>query len=198
MSDEWTVESETPRKKGGLPAWFWWTCGSGCLVAVLVAVAVGVLAVLAGKKMTDPEYVKGQVKDVLPADAWPEGYEPMFGGGMFGAGAYSIKWNDPTGVAIVKTVPGRTDLDKEMAPDVLQNKLPNRDLQAGQMELKGRTVNTLRFKDLNGLMHLRTDISGDNAPYATVEITLPQSDQARLEEATLKFLEPFDIWRGEG
>jgi hypothetical protein len=87
MSDEWTVEQEAPRKKGGLPAWFWWTCGTGGLLAVLLAVAVGIFAVLAGRKMTDPEYVKGKLANVLPCDAWPEGYKPVFGGGVFGARA---------------------------------------------------------------------------------------------------------------
>ena len=197
MSDAWTEEPATPKKKSGLPAWFWWTCGTGCLVAVLVAAALGIFGYLAARKMGDPEYVKTKLVKVLPCDQWPEGYVPR-GGGMMGVGVYIVEWPDPSHMMAVATLPGRSDLEKSLDPEAFQNTMPNNDLEAGELEVKGRRATTLRFKDLNGMMHLRTDISGDNAPYATVEITLPQSDQDRLEEATQKFLEPFDIWRGEG
>src|SRR5262245_48554754 len=198
MIEEWTVESEAPQKKGGLPAWFWWTCGTGCLLAVLMAVAIGIFALMAGRKMKDPEYLKSKLTGVLPCDTWPADYEPMWGGGMFGAGAYTIQWPDPLHVAIVTTVPGRADLRNSLDADAFQNELTNKDLEAGQLELQGRTVDTLRFKDLGGMFHLRTDISGEKSPYATLELVAEhEEDAARLEEAAVKFLEPFDLWRGE-
>jgi hypothetical protein len=196
MSEAWTEEPATPKKKSGLPSWFWWTCGTGCLLALLVAGGLAIFAVVVGKKVTDPEYVKGKLADVLPSDTWPEGYKPG-GGGIFGVGVYVISWPSPIEVAIVSTVPGRAEVEAALDPSALQNKVTNKELEAGQLEIQGRTADTLRFKDIAGLVHLRTDISGDKPPYATLELSAPEEYAAGLEEAVVKFLEPFDVWRGE-
>jgi hypothetical protein len=197
MSDAWTEEPATPKKKSGLPAWFWWTCGTGCLLALLVAGGAVIFGVVVTKKVTDPEYVKGKLAEVLPCDTWPEEYKPG-GGGLFGMGVYIIMWPNPSGQpAVVATLPGRSDLKTSLDPSSLQNKVTNKNLTAGQIEIQGRIADTLTFKDLAGLVHLRTDISGEKAPYATLELSAPEEHAAGLEEATVKFLEPFDVWRGE-
>lgn len=140
------------------------------------------------------------LRSILPCDAWPEEYKPVVVGELFGVSAYTIEWPDPTGLgtAIVATVPGQTDLRDSLAPDALQNKMTNKDLEAGQMEIKGRTVDTLRFKDMKGFIHLRVDISGEKAPYVTLELVAKAEDAGRIGEAADRFLKPFDLWREEG
>jgi hypothetical protein len=198
MDDAGTEEPASPKKKSGLPAWFWWTCGTGCLLALVGAGGFALLAVIMGKVMTDPEYMKGKLADVLPCDVWPAGYDPEFGGGVFGIGSYTLIWPSITaGVVIVSTFPGRSELKTALDPSALQNKLPNKELQADQLEIQGRTVDTLQFKDLAGRVHLRVDISGEKPPYAVVELSTREEYADGLEQQTRTFLEPFDVWRGE-
>lgn len=197
MSDEWNVESEAPRKKGGLPAWFWWTCGTGCLLTILAVGAVSIFGYVMARQAADPERVKVKLANVLPTDAWPEGYVPR-GTGAFGVGVYVVEWPDPSRMATVSVVPGRGDVEGALDPDAFQNTVTNDELEAGELEVKGRRVKTLRFKDFADNVHLRVDISGEKSPYATLELVAPRAEDAeRLEEAVQKFLEPFDIWRGE-
>ena len=92
MSDEWNDEvEEAPRKKkGGLPAWFWWTCGVGCLLVIVMVAVIAFFAVMVGQKIADPEYAKAKLADVLPSDEWPESYSAN-GLDLFGAfGEYAV------------------------------------------------------------------------------------------------------------
>jgi len=196
MTDQWNVESEAPQKKGGLPAWFWWTCGTGCLLAVVVAVGIGIFGYFAAREMADPERVRAKLVDVLPCDQWPEGYTPR--GGGWGIEQYFITWPDRSATVIVYKVGTRADLTTLLDPDGFQNKIGNSDLTAGEMELQGRTVQTMTFKAIGDLAHLRVDIAGEKEPYALLDIMVQESEAERLPETVIKFLEPFDIWRGEG
>jgi hypothetical protein len=191
MTDGWDDEVEQPRKKGGLPGWFWWTCGVGCLVTVVLSVVIGILAVGVGKKFMDPEEAKKKLVLVLPCDEWPEDYEPR--GGGWGIEEYAVIY--PGGMAMVIRTPGRGDLREMLDPDSAANFL-NNSFETGEIEIQGRETTYLRFEDFMDMKHLRVDISGEKAPNALVEI-LEEGDEPIELDAVKRFLEPFDIWRGE-
>ena len=47
---EWSEVEEAPKKKRGIPAWVWWGCGGGCLLATAAMIIVGIL--IAGSETT--------------------------------------------------------------------------------------------------------------------------------------------------
>ncbi|MEM7308807.1 MAG: hypothetical protein AAF682_19145 [Planctomycetota bacterium] len=196
MSDEWNDEvEEAPRKKkGGLPAWFWWTCGVGCLLVIVMVAVIAFFAVMVGQKISDPEYAKEKLADVLPSEQWPEGYAAN-GLDLFGAfGEYAVRW--PGGVAVVIVMSGRGDIEDMLDPDSSTNMF-NKEFEEGEIEVQGKSAPSLRFRDLGGMHHLRIDISGELAPYAVIELVQDEKQGAPGDELVADFLEPFDIWRGE-
>jgi len=90
---------------------------------------------------------------------------------------------------------GKGDLSALLDPDSLQNKFGLKNRVEGEMELQGRTAKTMRYEDVAGQDHLRVDITGEKAPYSMLDVSVPEDADA--EETARRFLEPFDIWRGE-
>ena len=66
---EWSAEGEeAPRKKKRVPAWVWWGCGGGCLLATLVAIIASIAIGKFVKDSLDPETVWARVHEALPHD----------------------------------------------------------------------------------------------------------------------------------
>ena len=192
MSDEWTSEEEAPRAKGGLPKWVWWTCGLGCMGAVLLAVILGGLGFLAAKRMADPEAGKAKVLELLACDAWPEDYEVVTSAVVFGAGSINITW--PEGMAILQVRQNQREFDRVMNPGSFDKTVTRiTEVLEGEMELQGRQVAT-RNLTMFGQEFLRVDLSRKQGPFLALD--LPAFDDPERSEASARsFLEPFDVWR---
>ena len=190
MTETWGDETGAPKPKGGLPRWFWWTCGIGCAAALLIGIVAVVGAWMMARRGTDPEVMIPKMQKYLPSDPWPAEYEVAFGFELFGTGNYTIQW--PGGTAQLQPMPGKRDLDRQMTAGTMEN-LALSDEVEGEMEVKGRTVRTLAFRQ-GGLHGLRADLTGEVPPYFMV--TLLQHEPPGAEDLD-RFLEPFDVWRGE-
>jgi hypothetical protein len=199
QSPSWIEEPAAPKKKGALPAWFWWTCGIGCLVVVLVAGGLAIAGFAVGKRMLDPELVRENLAEILPCDVWPQGYEPR--GGGFGLETYVITWPGPIPVVTLYRLPGRGDLAGMLDPDAFQNKIGNKDRSSHEVEIQGRMVDAMSFRDIAGQWHVRIDLTGENPPYAVLEVVVELREGEDIavkgQELAAQFLEPFDVWRGE-
>ena len=86
----------------------------------------------------------------------------------------------------------QSDLDQFMEPGSMAN-IVTTDEVAGELEVQGRTVRTLVYRQ-TGLHGLRADLSGDKPPYFGLSLL---DDEPIEPEELIRFLEPFDVWRGD-
>jgi hypothetical protein len=198
---------EAPKPKGRIPAWAWWTCGTGCLVVVLAAVVLGFFFVGRVKQAMDPEVVWSGVAEYLPHDTPHADWDTMLGGKLFGAGQYHLLPPEPAGCQFLLTVsPTRSMLDPHFDPEAPQNKGAFgvgalEEAELGTLLLQGREVRTLTF--LGGIpgrsdgAGIRVDLSPEEgAPHVFVQILVPAATEKLSPETVERLFEPFDVWRG--
>ena len=65
---DWGSETkEAPKAKKRIPGWLWF-CGGGCALAVLVAIAVGIGAVMIGRKAMNQDQQWQELAKVIPVE----------------------------------------------------------------------------------------------------------------------------------
>jgi len=193
MSDEWADEVRTEKRKGGIPKWLLWTCGTGCALIVLLITVVLVGGYVISKNWSDPEKVIPRIQKYLPCETWPEDYEPG-GGEIFGYGFYSIDW--PGGEMVLQPMGDRNALNVNLSPSQSSN-FAEREREAGEIEIQGRTTRTLTFKSVGvPLRQMRVDISGARGPCSFLILSAPEGEDLPTDQLEA-FLEPFDVWHDE-
>lgn len=204
QESEW---GEAPKKERRIPTWAWWTCGSGCLVVLLAAVAIGLFFANMARRVVDPEKVWAGVAEVLPHDAPPAGWEAALGFEVMGVGQYQLVPSEPAGCLFqLHTFPDADQIDLAFDPESPQNVGvfgvgALRDAELGSFVLQGREVRCLRFlggvPGVSGGAGLRLDVSGAaEAPHAYVQILFPRASERPDDEEVHELFLPFDVWRG--
>lgn len=208
MSDtDWGDEGAPPApKKKRIPTWAWWTCGSGCLVATLVAIALAVLVTGLAKEFGDTERAWESVREILPYDTRPQGWEAR-GVTVFGMGNYFLDPPQPGAAMLVQSLRGRPEFEALFDPDSAENGGPLaftrlRDPVLGTLELQGREVRCLSFRggmpgepDAREGYGIRIDLARTERP-ALVQLSLARAEAPLTAEQVGELLAPFDVWRG--
>lgn len=201
---EW---GEAPKPKRRIPTWAWWTCGGGCLVALIAAGAIAFFVANLARKATDPEQVWSGVSAVLPHDEPPTGWDASMGFSVMGVGQYQLVPPEPAGcVFLVQTFPDAHQIDLAFDPDSPQNAGvfgvgELREPELGTFVLQGREVRCLRFlggvPGAKGGAGVRLDLSGGSAaPNAFVQILFARATERLTDEEIQELFLPFDVWRG--
>jgi hypothetical protein len=207
---EWSSEGEAaPKKKRGIPAWVWIGCGGGCLLTVIVVAALAFFVKQGIEKGMDPDFVWGEIHEVLPHDERPTGYEPMFGFALFDAGQLTVMVDDPPMMMVVTRVGSSRELDQQFDPEARVNKGAFgvgaiSGAEEGELELQGRSVRVLRFQawtpdsgEEQVGTSIRVDVSGGAVGHAFVHLMSVAHDVDRItDEQVVEVFEPFDVWRG--
>lgn len=195
-----------PKKKKRIPTWAWWTCGGGCLVAILVAIALGFVVAGLAKEFGDTEQAWENVREILPYDARPEGWEAR-GVTVLGMGNFFLHPPQPGAAVLVQSFRGRPEFEAMFDPDSPQNGGPIaltrlRDPVPGTVQLQGREVRCLGFRggpggdpDEGGGYSIRIDLGREESP-ALVQISLRRAEAPLTAEQVAELLAPFDVWRG--
>ncbi len=208
MSDaDWGDEGAQPApKKKRIPTWAWWTCGGGCLVATLIAIALTVLAVGLAKEFGDTEAAWEKVREMLPYDVRPEGWEAR-GVTVFGVSNYFLDPPEPGAAVLVQSLPGTSEFEAMFDPDSPNNGGPItfsrlRDPVPGTLVLQGREVRSLGFRgglggdaDERGGYSIRIDLQRKDPP-TLVQLSLRHAEAPLTAERVAELLAPFDVWRG--
>ena len=209
---EWSAEGEeAPRKKKRVPAWVWWGCGGGCLLATLVAIIASIAIGKFVKDSLDPETVWARVHEALPHDQRPEGWNAT---GMkiplAGMGQYILDPPRTDAAMILFTFRGQKEFEDMFDPASPANKglFGLGEIQTpetGTIEIQGRTVRCLRFQAWlpesareEGVAgaSIRVDLTGNGDQHVMVQVTA-EGDQERIpDELVQELLAPFDVWRG--
>lgn len=198
---------EAPKPKKRIPTWAWWTCGGGCLVALIAAGALAFFFASLARKATDPEAVWAGVAEVLPHDEPPLGWEAAMGFNVMGVGQYQLVPAKPSGCLFqVQTFPDGSQIDIALDPESHQNVGvfgvgALREAEQGSFVLQGREVRCLRFlggvPGASGGAGVRLDLSGGSAaPHAYVQILIPRASEKLTDEEVQELFLPFDVWRG--
>ncbi len=205
---EWTDEgAEKPAKKGRFPKWLLVGCGCGCLALVGVAGVATWYLVGFYQEALDPEKQWPKLARVLPFDERPAGLELELGNPVpfldrvFEMYVLTNPADDYTAqVMHFKAVP-REELDQMFDPDpegTVFNLGRPVDAVAGELEIQGRKVRTLRFRTVKGEGEavgpgIRVDLS---RPGRMLAVDLRRiGDQPLSDEEVLAFFAYFDVWR---
>ena len=201
---DWGAEERGERR--GVPAWVWWGCGGGCLLAVLALVSVLALGGSLLKRAFDPEQAWSGVAELLPHEQRPEDWEAV-GATQFGVGFYLLRPPAQHAFVIVQRARDRAEVELLLEPDspadagwklILEGA---RDHQVGTFELQGRSAPCLRFlgtfpgdeeRAPVPAQVVRIDVSGEGPP-TLLHVILPGAEG---DEAVRELLAPFDVWRG--
>lgn len=202
QDSEW---SAPPAPKKRIPTWAWWTCGGGCLFALIT---IGVLVLFFARlveRATDPEAVWTELRAVLPCDQPPADWEIVMGLSVGGSGQYQLRPPRPERCLFqVQLCPEAALLDAYFDPDSSVNAGvlglgALRDPVLGTFQLQGRAVRSLRFT--GGLPDgadgagLRLDLSGASERHAFVHIVVAGATEPLSDAEVNELFAPFDLWR---
>ncbi|MCP3917606.1 MAG: hypothetical protein GY711_18835 [bacterium] len=76
--NDWGNIESLPAPKEGIPKWLW-CCGCGCLIPIVLLVALGGFAVKVAKDGSDTEAAWEHLAEVLPYDERPDGWTLQWG-----------------------------------------------------------------------------------------------------------------------
>ena len=161
MSDvDWGSEGkELPKPKRRVPLWVW-ICGSGCLLAVILAIAAIIFVATKASRMMNQDAQWAELAQVLPFDEKPQNVM-IVGTGEFTAMAPGIDdmWQiqSSTGrwqAQILKMSGSKAaEQRKGLATGDLGDEARARlgpfgifELEHGQVDVQGRSLNWLRFQ----------------------------------------------------
>jgi hypothetical protein len=205
---DWQDPEEAPKKRR-IPKWVWWGCGGSCLLVTIIGVVVLAVGARFLKEFLDPEKAWAGVREVLPYDERPAGWEAR-GGTIAGVGQYYLKPPKPAPeLVLILRFREPADIDSLFDPESPHNrgvlKIGQiRDPRPGTIELQGREVRCLHFrnwmpddddKEESDLPSLRIDVTGTGGVPAVVQIN-GETDEVTNERAQ-ELLAPFDVWRGK-
>jgi hypothetical protein len=145
--EDW-LDSGPARRSGGIPGWAKF-CGCGCLLSLLLVLALGVVLVRDLQRARDQEVQRARLAAVLPFDELPEGFE------IFGFPWWVDLWigNDKRGyVWAFLQVDAKEELSEETffsgdpaVRDPFFGFQDVRNIQSGELEVQGRKVRVKRF-----------------------------------------------------
>jgi len=207
---QWSEEGEeAPRKKKRVPTWVWWGCGGGCLLLTLIATVSAILIGKFVKDTIDPEVAWNELREVLPYDQRPEGWDAR-GNRILGFGQYFLVPASGGAILIVQRFRSSQELEAMFDPSSRQNKgvfglgeIQNAEL--GTIDLQDRSVRCLHFqawvpqaakKDGPVGASLRIDLTGSGSIPVLVQITMQAESERVPDELARDLLAPFDVWRG--
>lgn len=154
MSETTWGEGEVlPPKKKKVPTWLWF-CGSGCLLAVVLAIVLGAWFASKFKDALDPEKQWPNVAEVLPFDERPRELDLKWGStigmDMFvfiderGFAAILMRFRPSDGAEVRQTL---------MNPEYKGGFMGMGDrkgLEAGRIRVQGRDLEVVRFHQMEG------------------------------------------------
>lgn len=194
-----------------MPAWVWWGCGGGCLLAILAAVGLLVLGGTLVRDVFDPDKAWAGVAELLPHDERPEGWE-AFGTARFGVGVFVLRPPHSPVFVIVQRTPDAAEIERQLEPETpFGLSWPRRleslqDFEVGTIELQGRSTRCLRFTgdltedgaadgEVARVAGLRIDLTGAGPP-TLLHVVLEPGMTGSADERVAELLRPFDLWRG--
>jgi hypothetical protein len=204
---DWGPEERGERR--GVPAWVWWGCGGGCLLALLALVGLLALGGSLLKRAFDPEQAWSGVAELLPHDERPADWEAV-GASQFGVGFYFLRPPDQNALLIVQRARDQAEIELLLEPGspadagwewILEGA---RDHPVGTLELQGRAARCLRFAstfdDFESQVAVpahvvRLDVSGSGPP-TLLHVVLGAGAGADGDDGVRALLAPFDVWRG--
>lgn len=208
---DWGEEGRPARAGQGnssarFPAWIWWGCGGGCLLATLAMGAAGMFGWRMFQQSKDPEQQWPRLDEVLAFDERPAQLELGFGVAMGAIGANLFHLFDHQKALQVTLIeyPSSTGSDYQelMDPQFAVMGLGRLvEPEHGTLVVQGREVPGVRFlrvtpepEDGGPGAGIRIDLTGDRAKPRTLE--LRRRGALRIEDAEVAaFLVPFDVWR---
>ena len=203
-------ETEGPAARRGVPPWVWWSCGSGCLLALVAVISLVAFGVGLAREFRDPERAWKGVAELVPHDQRPEGWE-AHGIARFGLAFYFLTPPSEDALVIVQRARDAAEVELLLSRDAPAH--PGwtwavddvEDRELGTIELQGRETRCLRFQgrlsgrfarvDVGEASGLLVDLSGSGPPTLLHLIAVPPEGRT-LDEHARELLAPFDLWRG--
>ena len=200
FDDTW---EEAPPKKRGLPRWVWFTCGCGSLLALLGAVGLMILSYTVMRDSQDPDVQWPRVEEALGFEERPDiELETGMKVPLTPLETYQL-WDhelDVVALFYVSDEPGLLGeyLREDPSSTVVFGLGTPVGAQAGEMELRGRTVPILSFESIKGQSikpgyeaGIRIDLGRVKEKFVVAEL---RKRSKTSEEDVRSFFEPFTLW----
>ncbi len=211
---DWGNEAnEAPKKKSRVPKWAWF-CGGGCLLAIVAAGVVAVLAFNFAKDAADPETQWARLAEVVPYETRPEGNIVGFKIPFQDIQFFTLpQENGVSGAFLIAAGPEGEDFraqyfdgEKKIDLGPIAGNMGRFNVEEGVLNLQGRELRTLRFtshersegddKELSP-MHkstLAVDLTKDGSDTAVIfQYDVTKSLAPVDEKAVVEFLAPFKL-----
>jgi hypothetical protein len=148
----WSEESPSAPPKKTVPTWVWF-CGAGCLVMLVIGVAVLLFGISFVKKATDPERQWQAIGEVLPYDERPPEMTPRFGVNvgvkqftLIDTRGYQIQIQEMTGSRAAEAREKLFEKDPPEFPQDMLGQFKFSNVRTGTVEVQGRKIRVVRMK----------------------------------------------------
>jgi hypothetical protein len=207
---EWGSEGkEAPKKKKAIPGWAWF-CGGGCVLALIAAVVLGIVAFVFGREAMNQETQWDALRQVIQVDEPDPDDRIIFGLG-FTPGveeAWQISSKDGTGQANLMVYSGdmaaklREAIETGENADLVKQALGvlgDSKATAGTTTLQGREFKSLSFQPKDASIVNPAMVAIDATPEGDARIVLlgyrrmKASDAPIAAEELETFFEPFHL-----